>query len=226
LVTIGIVADGIGGRGRGAIAAKIAIESIVSVFLESESAEILSLISQGFVRASQSISEHDTGHPGMGTTCVIVVIHNQRLYTATVGNSHIYFLRDSTLRQLTRDHTAIQFMLDNGLITREKLREVHISHPWVKVIERDNPVTEPDFRLYLDIKESDKQAKANQGLPMHSGDSILLCSDGLYGMISDDQICGVLLKYTNPQEASERLVELVTEQDRYDDITAVVLRVP
>jgi protein phosphatase len=147
-----------------------------------------------------------------------------RLYTGTVGDSRVYLVRGKTIHQLTTDHTWIQEALEKGLLKPEQAR----GHPNAHVIRRfvGSPTPpEVDLRLRLTPDEPDEQAVANQGMRLLRGDRLLLCSDGLTDMVSNDEILHGLGN-RDLQGGVESLVDLACRRGGHDNITAVVLEAP
>jgi PPM family protein phosphatase len=160
----------------------------------------------------------------MGTTCACAWVIDDRLYTANLGDSRIYLLRGEHLIQLTTDHTWIQEALDAGIITEAERGK----HPNAHVIRRflgSEKIPQPDFRLWFYESESGEEALENQGLPLLSGDKLLLCSDGLTDLVTDDEICAVLLDDSRAG-APETLIKMANQRGGHDNTTVVTLTVP
>jgi protein phosphatase len=224
---LAIVADGIGGHRAGEVAAEIAVEVISRIVAESDANQPVQTLQKAIIRASQVIHERSEAEPalkGMGSTCACVWVIGDRLYTASVGDTRIYLLRDGAVRQLTKDHTWVQEAIDNGAISVEEAR----SHPNAHVIRRylgsRNDVV-PDTRLRLNPREGDRNAEANQGTLLQANDCILLCSDGLTDLVHEAEILAILGDGSQ-EEALERLVTLANQRGGHDNITAVTLQVP
>ena len=185
-VLLAVVADGIGGHLAGEVAAELAVQRIVHEVGESDGARPLDTLQAAIQTASEAIAERSAGQPdktGMGSTCACALIDGERLFTAHVGDSRIYLVRNETIRRLTVDHSWIQEAIDKGVITPEQAHD----HPNVHVLRRhlgtvDLPKV--DTRLHLAPGESDEEASQNQGTPLQPGDIVLLCTDGLtdYGV--------------------------------------------
>lgn len=226
-VLFAIVADGVGGHRAGEVAAEIAVNTITESIAESDCSEPLKTLEHAIIKASNQIYQQAQKEPeqnGMGSTCVCALIIEDRLYTANVGDSRIYLLRNGNLQQLTTDHSWVQEAIEHGILTREQAHK----HPRSNIIRRylgSKKVVEPDFRLRLSGKEDTKQQYQNQGIRLKPGDKLLLCSDGLSDLVEDDTIRQVLIqeKY---DKAPEKLVELANANGGTDNITAVVIQVP
>ncbi len=224
---LAVVADGVGGHRAGEVAAEMAVEIISETVSRSSGQQPDATLNEAIVQASQSIYTHAQAHAayqGMSSTCACVWVVDDRLYTASVGDSRIYLVRGDIIRQLSTDHTWVQEAIEEGVLTPEQAR----SHPNAHVIRRHlgsaQPVI-PDLRLRLNPGETDAQAQANQGLRLQPGDQIVLCSDGLTDLVEDLEILDVL-RSTREDGALEELVALANSRGGHDNITIIALRVP
>lgn len=223
-----VIADGIGGHRAGEVAAELAVNLISKGVAESNGKKPLSILENSIHEASQVIASHSAGkddEEGMGSTCVCVWVIENRLYTAYVGDSRIYFIRENHIQQLTIDHTWVQEAFEKGIITAEQMRD----HPNVHVIRRHLggvKLPEVDFRLRIDNEESDQESVQNQGFHLEPGDIILMCSDGLTDLVWDDEILKVVRSKHDLKSAADRLVNLANERGGHDNITLVLLAMP
>lgn len=222
-----IVADGVGGHHAGEVAAEMAIEVITRVVAESKGERPLEILDRALQQANHSIytqAAENSAQQGMGTTTACAWIIGERLYISSVGDSRIYLHTDKSLRQLTTDHTWVQEAISSGLLTPDQARE----HPNAHVIRRHlgsrQPVI-PDFRLRLSADESDEQAETNQGLPLRPGDQVLICSDGLTDLVSNEEILAYLQSRA-PETVVNDLVALANARGGHDNITIVLLEAP
>ena len=223
-----VVADGIGGHRAGEVAAELAVNYISQGVAESNGKKPLKILENAIHDASQAIAAHSAGkteEEGMGSTCACAWVIENRLYTASVGDSRIYLIRGKEIRRVTTDHTWVQEALDKGIIRPDQVRD----HPNVHVIRRHLggiQLPEVDFRLKLDDEESDEEAQENQGLDLEPGDIILACSDGLTDMVWDDEIYKTIRSRKELKSAVEALVELANSRGGHDNITVVLLSMP
>ena len=207
-----VVADGMGGHQGGSVASRLAIEAIDDVFRRGDlSGEALleTAISEANARVHSSAAEDAALH-GMGTTAVALLLDDEldSAWIAHVGDSRIYRLRDGRFEQLTEDHSTVAEMVRSGMITPEEAA----THPRRNEILRSlgvEPVTEPTL--------------AN--VDLRPGDQLLLCSDGLSGVLSDDEIAAVLLR-TPPAQAVRTLVDAVNERGAPDNVTVMIAALP
>ncbi len=225
---LAVVADGIGGHQAGEVAAEIAIKTITEVVSASQAENPPEILAQAFIQANRRINEaaaSRAGQHGMGTTCVAAWVLGRRLYAASLGDSRLYLLRNGQLRQLTTDHTWVQEAVEAGVLTSEQAR----SHPNARIVRRylGSPKTErPDLRIRLLAGESDSQAEARQGMRLHAGDRLLLCTDGLSDLVDDAEIARILQQSASLERVLEDLIQRANDQGGRDNITAVALEVP
>ena len=224
---LAVVCDGIGGHRAGEVAAEMAVETISRTVAESDGKQPLAILTQAFLNASQAIREQatsDLAQHGMGATCVCAWVIGYRLYTASLGDSRLYFTRADTIRQITTDHTWIQEAIDFGALTPEQA----VGHPNAHVIRRylgaQNPMA-PDFRLRLVNEETDEQSEANQGMRLLPGDQLVLCSDGLTDLVTKEEILNAL-QSRGRQAALDYLIDLANSRGGHDNITITILELP
>jgi protein phosphatase len=171
-----------------------------------------------------SNGKDDTQRLGMGTTCACAWVIGDQLFTASVGDSRIYLLRNAGLMQLTVDHTWVQEAVERGILDPKDAR----NHPNVHVIRRylgSSKTPQADIRLRLAANETDTQSRSNQGLRLHPGDLLLLCTDGLTDVLKDEEIIQAVRGQELPT-AVQALVDLACAHNSKDNITVVLLLVP
>ena len=222
-----IVSDGIGGHSAGEVAAEMAVETISHMVAQSDARQPLETLDHAIQVTSDAIAskaKDSTQRLGMGTTCACAWIVGDRLFTASVGDSRIYLLRNGGLMQLTVDHTWVQEAVEKGILDPQDVR----NHPNVHVIRRylGSPKTpQADIRLRLAADESDTQSRSNQGLRLLPGDLILLCTDGLTDVV-EDALIEPTVRGLDLQSAAQALVDLACSRDGKDNITVVMMLVP
>jgi protein phosphatase len=201
------IADGMGGAKAGEVASQLALETIGEMqragttTLEQEVREANRIV---FERAGE-----DTKYAGMGTTVTAVLASTDALHLVHVGDSRAYLLRAGSLRQLTHDHTLVDRMVEQGEISRDEA-EVH---PHRNVLLRALGTESK-----VDVEARD--------IGLLDGDRVLLCSDGLTTMVTEDQIVAILdVTGGDPQDAADRLVRAANRAGGIDNITAIVLEV-
>ena len=202
------VADGMGGHAAGEVASAAviaALEQLDELGVNAGDPEfaLREAVDEANTNLRDMVSA-DTELQGMGTTVTAVLSDGTYAWLAHVGDSRAYLLRDGELRRLTRDHTFVQQLVDEGRITAEAAS----THPQRNYITRaldGREGIEPDV----------------ERLDLRPGDRLLLCSDGLSGVVSDDSMCDVLTGST-PDEAVHRLRDLALRGGGPDNITCIV----
>jgi protein phosphatase len=198
------VADGMGGALGGEVASSLALETIEQLSKEGDEALV-----DRIRRANEAVFERSTTDQrvsGMGTTLTVAQLEDDDLRLGHVGDSRAYLFRAGELRQLTEDHTLVGRMVKAGEITRQEAD----THPHRNVLIRVVG-TEPEVIV-------DEVSVA-----LLDGDRVLLCTDGLTGMLTEDQIGAILENEPDPQKAAERLVRAANRAGGVDNITVVVL---
>lgn len=198
------VADGMGGHLGGEVASNLALDTMEKLF-EQGTTDLAGLVQQAN-RAVLERSLLDRTVTGMGTTLTAVLVEADRVRLAHVGDSRAYLFREGRLELLTEDHTVVHEMVVSGEITQE---EAEI-HPHRSILTRVIGV-EPD----VDIDEAVLAA-----LP---GDRLLLCTDGLTGMITEGRIREILAAAPEPEDAARRLVRAANRAGGVDNITVLVI---
>lgn len=212
-VTWAVVCDGMGGAMGGNIASETAARMISEKLSSGYHAgmndnSVKHLIVSAVEAANASVyakSRSDEMLEGMGTTVVVTVINDDTMYLAHVGDSRIYVLSKDSINQLTTDHSVVQMMIDNGEITPEEARE----HPKKNVITRALGV-EDSVRIDYDQEV------------YNSGETVLLCSDGLTNFVSDEEILNVC-RDTDSFSYADRLVEAALRNGGGDNVTVVTI---
>jgi protein phosphatase len=159
-------------------------------------------------RAVHDRSEKDESLHGMGTTMTAVVISGDTAFIAHVGDSRCYLIRGGTITQLSRDHTLVARMVSEGRLTPEQAE----AHPQRSVLTRALGADRD-----IDVDES--------RITVMEGDRLLLCSDGLTGMLSNDEICEFVAAGADLDEICRRLVDAANERGGLDNITVVLIDV-
>ena len=224
---LAVLCDGIGGHRAGEVAAQMGVSLIMDRIGEGNATDPIGELEKAIKLASDAIynaSLTDQGRSGMGATCAVAWVIGKRLYTANLGDSRLYLLREGHLVQLSTDHTWVQEAIDAGVITDRDSFE----HPNAHVIRRylgSKTTPDPDFRLWFFEGEHGSEALANQGLMLKPGDVVMLCSDGLTDLVSDDEIRDVILK-ESLETAPDLLIEMANQRGGHDNTTIVLMGVP
>jgi serine/threonine protein phosphatase PrpC len=214
-----IVADGMGGQQAGEQASLMAVELIPRELAkrlppdQCEPRRIQEAIREAVAEVNQEIlgsSGTITEYSNMGTTVVLAQFRPDKVYIAGIGDSRAYRLRDRMLEQLTKDHSLADALVEAGTITREELP----THKFKNVLY-----------LYLGSKDARSGPEDFRVLDVRPGDRFLMASDGLTGVVSDDEIARVLGSVDDPQQACVRLKNLALENDSKDNITCLIVHV-
>lgn len=207
-----LVADGMGGAAAGEVASSLFKETVVELFSRNRNLspeEIHELVRICFERANTTILTHiadNPSHSGMGCTAELIAFHDSKYILGHVGDSRTYCLSCGQLKQLTKDHTFVQEQKDLGLITEEQARTHTMRHIILRVVGSADGV-EPDLIH-------------GAALP---GDIFLLCSDGLTGMIDDDQIKEVLMFDGSLEIKAKILIDQANHAGGKDNITVSLI---
>jgi PPM family protein phosphatase len=214
-----LVADGMGGQQAGEEASRMAVEIIpkeVAKRLGTNGPEaklIQSAIRDSVAEANQEIlgsSGAVTEFTNMGTTVVLALFRNNRVFVAGIGDSRAYRLRGGRLEQLTKDHSLADALLEAGTITTEELP----NHKFKNVLY-----------LYLGSKDARGGPEDVRVLDVLPGDRFLLASDGLTGVVRDDDLARILGSCDDPQRAAKVLTDQALENDSKDNVTSMVIHV-
>lgn len=208
-----ILADGMGGYKGGEVASNLATNAAKQYIqenfgkIEKQKEEILALMRQAMLYANKIVYEKSKELKeleGMGTTLELYLIYNNKAYIGHIGDSRIYRLRKGVMRRLTKDHSYVQQLIEDGKITREEAN----THPKKNMLTKAlgcTPYVEPDIRARN----------------IEKGDIFMMCSDGLTNMVTEEQICEIIKE--NPQTAADELIKQANSFGGYDNITVVII---
>ena len=211
-----LVADGVGGHNNGELASRTAMEDIARYVKEHPLAAAADdpAASEYFNNLIKSVNSHvydmakKNAPGGMATTLVALYLSGDKALAANIGDSRLYLIREGTIRQITEDHTYVNKLLTEGIITREEAR----SHPDRNMITRaigaEASVT-PDLFVF-DVQEKD---------------IFLLCTDGLYNEVREEELCRVLTEAKDMRTACAFLVDQANNHGGADNITAVSVKI-
>ena len=207
---LAILADGMGGYERGEDASAIMVDTLIGDNVPEMSKDPSHWLSDKVNKANSHIyglsSQEQTV---MGTTCSALLIWKKQIYFAHVGDSRIYLFAEGKLKQLTCDHTVVGEMMRSGGITAAEAA-VHPQRSILTQAIGTSPQVKPDIFNLMD--------------PVRKGDRFLLCSDGLYDLVPDDEICR-LLAQPSLRKAALSLVETAKKHGGYDNITVVIVEI-
>ncbi len=204
-----LVADGMGGHQAGEVASQGAAESVIGQYYGDPDPDVGTSLVRAIRAANKQIhsqAQADPSKSGMGTTLVAAVVLGRKVYVANVGDSRAYLINRTTITQITEDHSWVEEQVRAGLLTPEQARK----HPQRNLVTRalgSKPAVE------VDLFEGEISA----------GDALLLCSDGLTGRVSDQEIA-TIVRENLPIEAARLLVALANERGGNDNITVLIVR--
>ena len=209
---LAVLCDGVGGDNAGDLAARIALKSALYFFSASENADNLEKIklaineSNSFVLNHSSASAHQKN---MATTLEIIYLKDNFVYWGHIGDSRIYHLKSKRLNQITKDHSLVQKLLDEGYLTHKQAAD----HPQKNVIIKalgDNQFIEPDLsKIRLNENEENK---------------LFICSDGVSNLISNSELEKVL-NYDDLEEIKSSLIKMIKLRGAKDDYSFIIIEI-
>lgn len=205
-----VVADGMGGHKGGATASRLAVKTILDRYFGSRAGEPGDRIRSAIEAANQAVlqkSQADKGLDGMGTTVVALIVRPPDVFVAHVGDSRAYLVRNGAIRQLTKDHSLVQQWVDQGVMKPDEARHSGRKNVLTRVVGSREDV------------EIDLLSPPHVLAP---GDQFVLCSDGLHGLVEDDEIKRTITEMAS-QEACARLVTMARDRGGPDNITVQVI---
>ena len=205
------VADGMGGHAKGEEASKIALNAIARAVIPDllNNTSFTKILEKGIQNANQDILDYTAKNPeasGMGTTSVCAVVKDNQIHLANVGDSRAYRVSDDEICRVTKDHSYVQALIDEGDITEEQARE----HP------RKNEITRA-VGIMPSIEVDTMK------LTLDSDESLLLCCDGVIAHLSDDDIHKIIRDSPDPQTACQEIVDMANERGGSDNISLIIL---
>ena len=208
LPNIFIVADGMGGHKAGGFASNYAVQILIECIARDHNFNPIKIIRQAMESANTQIlkkANTDSGMKGMGTTMVVATVVGHYIYVANVGDSRLYLV-DDEVHQITKDHSLVEEMIRIGEIKREEASK----HPDKNIITRALGA-KPDVAIdFFDVK-------------LEKGAKILLCSDGLSNMVSDEEIGSIVGKTKDEDNPAQLLVDRANKNGGKDNIAVIVV---
>jgi serine/threonine protein phosphatase PrpC len=209
---LAVVADGMGGYEGGQEASRLAVETVRFVYDANFSSDPGSSLVLGLQTAHQTIQRYAEEHAqftGMGTTCTAIAIVDHQLYFAHIGDSRLYLSRGATISRLTRDHSYVGRLVETGIVRSEDAE----SHPQRHIL---TAALGSGREVMPDAPE--------QAIPLQEGDQLILCTDGLWSVVGEQEISRVVQAHA-PAQACQTLVRRALELGGPDNVTVIVLRV-
>jgi protein phosphatase len=217
------VADGMGGKAAGEVASRMTLDAVRCAFEDADVTwpgamtdlpapapglpQLVAAVERANVRVHAAASA-DNDMAGMGTTVTALLLLGGRLAVAHVGDSRLYRLRGGHLEQLTRDHTYVERCVRLGIMTREQAAQSEHKHIITRAIG-----TDPEVRVDRGV------------IAIEPGDAFLLATDGLHGVVGNDDIAATLLAWPDLTRAATRLIEATLDAGAPDNVSVVIVRI-
>jgi PPM family protein phosphatase len=199
-----LLADGMGGHAAGDVASATVRDRIIQAV--EEGADLPAAIQQAH-QAVLATAEQDAARRGMGSTVVAVQIDALTARVAWVGDSRLYLLRAGELRQVTRDHSLVQWLMQRGDIDATQAQHHPDRHVLVRTLGFEHPAADVTH------------------IELQPGDRLLLCSDGVSGELGDQEMRDLVAANSEPQAAADALVAAVEAREGKDDASVIVIRI-
>ena len=212
-----IVADGVGGHNAGDVASRLAVESIAAyvkknpLSLAVDPGQLKDFFMSCISFANERVfagAATPGDSQGMATTCVLCYIRGDQAYVVNVGDSRAYLVRDGRIGQVTEDHSCVQELVNSGLISEEEAMNRPDRNMITRALGGASSV-QPDFFSFQ----------------LYAGDTVVLCSDGLYGELSSQRIAELCTRYKTMHRLSRQLVDEANGNGGKDNISVVCIRV-
>ncbi|MGF0039237.1 Stp1/IreP family PP2C-type Ser/Thr phosphatase [Peptoniphilaceae bacterium SGI.131] len=209
-----VVADGMGGHKAGDVAAKIAVEVIRDYVLSNKKdkdGDYMGLVHEAIKTANKAIfdmAKSREEYDNMGTTVVVCLIADNRAYVSHVGDSRLYIYRNKDFKQITKDHSYVQSLLDSGLLSDEE----------AKFYPNKNMITSA-----LGLEE--KCQYSSNYIDLQEKDILLLATDGLTDIVDDEEISDLLKLDEDLKEMAEVLIYMANSSGGYDNITVTLIKI-
>jgi len=208
------VCDGMGGAAAGEVASQLAVDIIYDRLSQAKAPRGREELARRLVKAVQDAglrifgeARADRSRRGMGTTSTMATLIDDRLFLAQVGDSRAYLLRDGELTQITRDQSLVNQLIEAGQLTEEEAETFEHNNIILQALGTSE-VVQVDL-TYVDLR---------------ADDTLMICSDGLSGMVRSEDICGVLTELEDPVEACAKLIAAANEAGGHDNVTVVIVK--
>jgi serine/threonine protein phosphatase PrpC len=205
------VSDGVGGGQAGEVASALVVETLRRAMREEgANADWNEVVKRAVERANREVwdAAHAPGRRGMGATVTAVCVHRDRAHIAEVGDSRAYIVRAGRIRQITKDQSFVQYLVDAGALTAEEA----VHNPMKNVVLQAMGQS-PDVQVALGR------------LQLRRGDKLLICSDGLSGPVTSTEMLSIVQQASTLEDACKKLVDLANERGGPDNVTVVLASV-
>lgn len=203
-----IVADGMGGHKAGDLASKFSVNTFIDCVKNSGSSKPVQIISDAIKHTNEELlklASTSEDYRGMGTTFVVAVIYGKSVYVANIGDSRLY-LADRELKQVTRDHSYVEEMVQMGTLNREDARTNEYKNVITRALGGAENVI-PDF-FEIEIEDNSR---------------ILMCTDGLTNMVTDKEIESVMSSHDDIMNKADKLVMMANQNGGKDNISVIII---
>jgi serine/threonine protein phosphatase PrpC len=214
-----IVADGMGGHNAGEVASLNAVKVMREYFttervskMRNDRGKIKEEMIYAVMQAHEQIAEVSrtkAEYAGMGSTIAVSFIHDNVLHTCHVGDSRVYVVNPSGITQITRDHSTVAELVRIGEMTKEEARRSPLKNQITQALGIPSPIS-PEY---------------NRTYTLNKGDVVLLCSDGLWEMLSDEEIQSIVTEGRAMEETCKRLIHQANAAGGDDNITVVLVQI-
>jgi serine/threonine protein phosphatase PrpC len=207
-----IVADGMGGHASGEVASEMAVELITELYYADNGLAAPDALRNAVEIANQQIfaaSQTSEEYAGMGTTVIALVVKDGKAFSAHVGDSRLYRFRNRSLEMLTLDHSQVMEMVKHGVLTMEQARNHEDKNVILRAVGTQEAV----------------EVEVSGGFDVMTGDTFLLCSDGLSDMLDDTEIEGILQRGGDQHSLCEALIAAAKTNGGHDNITVGLVRI-
>ncbi len=207
-----VVADGMGGHDAGEVASRMAVEMVCREMrsrAEGQESDPVTMIRESILRANREVIQEgmDKGS-NMGTTLGVAFVSDDQAFIGSVGDSRIYWVENGSIKQITEDHSLVAKLVKVGKITKEEAR----THPKSNL-------------LYRTIGSEEDVAVDTYHINVKKGGCLLLCTDGLWGEVTDADLHSICVKERDPKSACARLIQTANRNGGKDNITAVMVKI-
>jgi len=209
--SLALVADGMGGHAAGEVASALAADVIRRLYYDLDG-PVPKVLAAAFTAANRAILEYAAEHPecrGMGTTCTVLAFRDRKAWLGHIGDSRAYLLRDGELIQLSEDQTLVAKLVSDGTLTQE---------------EADRSPMHNVILQALGTSQQMKPMIGANGLPLEFGDVLVLCSDGVCGLVADAKIADIAGRLA-PREACDALIEAALAAGGHDNASLGIFSV-
>lgn len=208
-----VLADGVGGQRQGEVASRAAVEEVVANFrrapaMESHGSLLNHLVQAANARICETEAITGPAGSGMSSTVVVCALRFDRATIAHVGDSRCYLIRNQKARAITHDHTVANEQLRLGLLSRNEAKSATTRH----VLSRSL-----GSGLFVKVEVNE--------VPLLPGDVLLLCSDGLHGAVTDEEIASTVNRNHDLETTARELVNIANQQDGGDNVSVQLIRV-